>query len=82
MLIDDEYLNHSPLRVNHIYEHSKIPTYKIPKFKLNDNHRLLEPNYPMYINNYNNNHLCVITPEESTVKCYNAELLPLYNHFS
>ena len=83
MFIDSNYFaNNIPLNVTNIYEHSKIQTYKIPTFELNDNHKLLAPNYPMYVNNYNNNHLCLITPLESTTKCYNATLLPLGNYFS
>jgi hypothetical protein len=79
-IFGSDYLNNKPLKVNNVFERSKINIFKVPELKLNDNYELLAPNYPTYPEQYSHNYMCMVTPLKRSVKCEKTQILKLQNH--
>ena len=72
-----DYLNNKPIKVDNVFEHSKVQIYKVPKFNINADYNLLAPNYNTYPDNCCKNHICMTTHNQTTKKCQLHKILQI-----
>tara|TARA_B110000208_G_scaffold160297_1_gene195379 strand:+ start:276 stop:524 length:249 start_codon:yes stop_codon:yes gene_type:complete len=72
-----DYFENKPLKINNIFENSRINSFKVPELNLNNNYKLLAPNYPTYPDLYSNSYMCMTTPLERTIRCRKTQILKL-----
>ena len=75
MFINKDYLNNKPITFSNVFENSKKEIFKIPDFKLNNNSKFICQNYQFYPKILPNNSICIITPNQSSMKCSNYGIL-------